>query len=40
MKRYYFPEDIRQADTLAIENYGKATLELNENAGTNSARET
>jgi NAD(P)H-hydrate epimerase len=40
MMRYYFPEDIRQADTLAIKNYGKASLELMENAGTNAASET
>lgn len=39
MMRYYDPEDIRQADILAVEKYGITSLELMENAGTNAARE-
>lgn len=39
MIRYYDPEDIRNADTLAVKKYGVASLELMENAGTNAVRE-
>lgn len=40
MIRYYDPEDVRQADALAVQKYGITSLELMENAGTNAARET
>lgn len=39
MLRYYDPEDVRQADVLAVEKYGLPSLYLMENAGTNAAHE-
>lgn len=39
MIRYFDPEDIRQADILAVEKHGMASLKLMENAGTNAARK-
>ena len=40
MIRYYDPEDVRQADALAVQKYGITSLDLKETAGTNAARET
>ena len=39
MIKYFAPEDIRQADILAVEKYSIPSLELMKNAGTNAARE-
>ncbi|MDD4159502.1 MAG: NAD(P)H-hydrate epimerase [Synergistaceae bacterium] len=39
MMKYYDPEDIRQADIIAVEKFGVTSLELMENAGTNAALE-
>lgn len=39
MIKYFAPEDIRQADILAVENHGIPSLELMKNAGTNAACE-
>lgn len=39
MMKYFSPEDVRQADLLAVERFGIASLELMENAGTNAAQE-
>lgn len=39
MIRYYDPEDIRQADVLAVTKFGFSSLRLMDNAGTNAARE-
>lgn len=39
MIRYFAPEDIRQADILAVEKYSISSLELMRNAGTNAAGE-
>lgn len=39
MMKYFNPEDIRQADVLAVDKYGITSLKLMENAGTNAAHE-
>ena len=39
MIRYYDPEDVRQADILAVEKYGVPSSDLMQNAGNNAANE-
>lgn len=39
MIRYFDPEDVRQADILAVEKYGVPSIDLMENAGNNAAYE-
>ncbi len=39
MIRYFYPEDVRNADALAVQKYGIPSIQLMENAGTNAARE-